>query len=113
MHKNIYRRSGNFHVAFFHVRNVHAVNFHRVAFFRVRNVHTFNFRRLSNWRKMFNGENFPIYGKGQPVGPTALDTVSPRDMPICGSRCMCGAALVQMLKSVFMTLGGMQWSMTH
>ena len=22
----------------------------------------FNFRRLSNWRKMFNGENFPIYG---------------------------------------------------
>ena len=22
----------------------------------------FNFRRLSNWRKIFNGENFQIYG---------------------------------------------------
>ena len=57
-----YRRSGNFRVAFFRVRNVRAVNFRRVAFFRVRNVRAFNFRRLSNWRKIFNSENFPIYG---------------------------------------------------
>ena len=41
-----YRRSGNFCVAFFHARNVRA----------------FNFRRLRNWRKFYNGENFPIYG---------------------------------------------------
>ena len=41
-----YCRSGNF----------------RIAFFRLRNVRAFNFRRLSNWRKTFNGENFPIYG---------------------------------------------------
>ena len=36
-----------------------------LAFFRVRNVHTFNFRRircLSNWWKIFNGKNFPVYG---------------------------------------------------
>ena len=30
-------------------------------FFCVRNVCSFNFRHLSNWRKIFNGENFPIY----------------------------------------------------
>ena len=41
-----YRRTGNFRVAFFRVRNVHAVNFCRVAFFHVRNVRAFNFRRV-------------------------------------------------------------------
>ena len=53
-----YRRMGNFRVAFFRVRNFHAVNFCRVAFFHVRNVRAFNFRRLRNWQENFNGENF-------------------------------------------------------
>ena len=57
MHYPCYRRSGNFRV-----RNVRAGNFCCVALFRVRNVRAFNFRRLSNWRKIFDGENFPIYG---------------------------------------------------
>ena len=35
--------------------------FSRSFFFCVRNVCSFNFRHLSNWRKIFNGENFPIY----------------------------------------------------
>ena len=56
-----YRRSGNFHVAFFRVRNVHTI-FRRDCVFRIRNVHAFNFRCLSNRRKIFNGENLPIYG---------------------------------------------------
>ena len=28
----------------------------------VKNFRAFNFRHLGNWRKFFNGENFPIYG---------------------------------------------------
>ena len=28
---------------------------------RIRNFHAFNFCRLSNWRKIFKGENFLIY----------------------------------------------------
>ena len=28
---------------------------------RVRNFRAFNFRSLSKWRKIFNGENVPIY----------------------------------------------------
>ena len=44
-----YRRLGNFRVTFFHIRNFRA----------------FNFPRLSNWRKIFNGENFPIYSTKQ------------------------------------------------
>ena len=27
-----------------------------------KNFRAFNFRHLGNWRKIFNGENFPIYG---------------------------------------------------
>ena len=27
----------------------------------VKNFRAFNFRHLGNWRKFFNGENFPIY----------------------------------------------------
>ena len=46
-----YRRLGNFHVAFFRVRNVRAVNFRHVAFFHARNVRTFNFCRPRNWQK--------------------------------------------------------------
>ena len=42
-----YRRLGNFHVAFF---------------FCIRTFCTFNFRCLSNWRKIVNGKNFPVYG---------------------------------------------------
>ena len=36
---------------------VHTLNAHCRKFFR-----TFNFCHLSNWRKIFKGENFPIYG---------------------------------------------------
>ena len=39
----------------------------RVLNFRAFIFHAFNFRHLSNWRKFFNDENFPIYGIAQPV----------------------------------------------
>ena len=53
----IYHRSGNFRVAY---------NFCHAAKWRILNAcvtifRTFNFRCLSNWRKNFHGENFPIY----------------------------------------------------
>ena len=57
-----YRRSGNFRVVFFRVRNVRVFNFCRVANWRKLNVCIRNFCRLSNRRKIFNSENFPIYG---------------------------------------------------
>ena len=52
----IYRRSGNFRVAFFHIRNVRMFNLRRVAKWRklyahVRNFRAFHFRCLSNWQK--------------------------------------------------------------
>ena len=31
--------------------------------FTGKNFRAFNFRHLGNWRKFFNGENFPIYGR--------------------------------------------------
>ena len=60
-------RLGNFRIAFFHVRNVFAFNFRNATKWWILNVcvtifRTFNFRRLSNWWRIFNSENFLIYG---------------------------------------------------
>ena len=60
-------RLGNFRIAFFDVRNVFAFNFRNATKWWILNVRvtiflTFNFRRLSNWWRIFNSENFPIYG---------------------------------------------------
>ena len=52
-----YCRSGNFRV-----RNFRCVAKWRILNVCVRIFHAFNFHRLSNWRKIFNCENFLIYG---------------------------------------------------
>ena len=59
---SVYHRLGHLRV-----RNVHVFNFCCVAKWQKLNVHirifcAFIFRRLSNWRKIFNGKNFQIYG---------------------------------------------------
>ena len=47
----------------FRVKNISLPDgFHNVAHIRVFYFRAFNFRHLSNWQKIFNGENFPIYG---------------------------------------------------
>ena len=66
LNKYIYRRSGNFrgknNFKFFAHLIFAAWWFRNEARTRVFNFCAFNFHRPSNWRKFFNGENFPIYG---------------------------------------------------
>ena len=62
-----YRRSGNFHgknicVLNFALKYFAARRFCNIALIRVFYFRALNFCCLSNWRKNFNGEDFPIYG---------------------------------------------------